>query len=166
MGKVKENEAEAKLRKQINKAAGVYLAEQQEGDYCDAYKKLLEASENGNDNSCADNYVNVWEPLQYMTVAKLIELIENSIENIIKNNIENSIDTLEIPEFYKGIDWSLLKQQKKSLLKVIENCDDVPVLEHLEGILVLIDEIQDDAVNNFGYDEDLVFDLTEDQEEL
>ena len=72
---------------------------------------------------------------------------------------------VEMPELYKDIDWALLKEQKKSLLKVIEDCDNVPVLEHLEGILVLIDEIQDDAVDNFGVDEDLVFDLHDEEED-
>ena len=149
MGKFKESN-----RKAINVAAGNFLSEQEEGDYYDAYVRLLEESDKGNDNCTAADYVTVWQPLESLSVAKMIETIENAV-----------VKDIVVPELYKGIDWDLLKQQKKSLLKVIEDCDNVPVLEHLEGILVLIDEIQDDAVDNFGYDENLVFDLHPDEDE-
>lgn len=142
-------------RKQINKAASTYLCDQPEGDLYGAYKELLQASEDGYDDKLADAYVVVWEPLASNTsVAKMIQLIEDNI------------DDNEMPELYKSIDWNLLKEQKKTLLKVIEDCDNVPVLEHLEGILVLIDEIQDDAVDNFGVDENLVFDLHDDDDKV
>jgi hypothetical protein len=77
----------------------------------------------------------------------MIETIENAVVD-------------ELPEVYRGIDWDLLKQQKKILLAVI-NKDEVnpEEKEGLEGILGLIDQIQDDAVDNFGMDENLVFDL-------
>ena len=149
MGQFKESN-----RKQINIAAGNFLSDQDEGDNYDAYLKLLEASEKGQDDRAAADFVNVWQPLEHFTVAKMIQTIEDAI-----------IDNTEMPELYKGIDWALLKEQKKSLLKVIEDCDNVPVLEHLEGILVLIDEIQDDAVDNFGVDENLVFDLHDEEED-
>jgi hypothetical protein len=58
----------------------------------------------------------------------------------------------------KGIDFPLLKEQKKALLEVIENTDDVPVLEKLEGIVNLLNEIQDYAVDVLGMDENEVFD--------
>ena len=92
-----------------------------------------------------------------MSVAHMIRTIEDSI-------IEP--EAPELPELYKGIDWELLKQQKKTLLEVIEDIDDVPKLEYLEGILTLLDSIQDDAVDNFGMSEDLVFDLTDEDEEI
>jgi hypothetical protein len=152
MGKVKESKKELKRRKIYNLAAGNFLSDQEEGDNYDAYVKLCEESEKGNDNCAAADYVNVWQPLEHMTVAKMIETIENAVVD-------------ELPEIYRGIDWDLLKQQKKSLLKVIEDCDNVPVLEHLEGIIVLIDAMQDDVVDNYGMDENLVFDLHPDEEE-
>ena len=154
MTKIKETPEEQKKRILINKAAETYLCDQEEGDNYDAYLKLLEASDKGDDNCAAADYVNVWQPLEHLTVAKMIEVIENAI-----------VDNTEMPELYYDIDWALLKQQKKSLLKVIEDCDNVPVLEHLEGILVLIDSIQDDAVDNFGVDENLVFDFDDDEED-
>ena len=150
MGKVKEEQR----KQQIIKSAGHYLCAENDEDLYKEYLKLLDASEKGNDDDLAANHAEVWEPLaNHMSVANLIE------------TIENSVDEPEMPELYKDIDWELLKQQKKSLLKVIEDCDNVPVLEHLEGILVLIDSIQDDVVDNFGMSEDLVFDLHSEEDE-
>jgi len=68
-------------------------------------------------------------------------------------------------EIILGIDFPLLKEQKKSLLKLMEDIDNVPLLEHLEGIVVLINEIQDSAVDTYGKDENEVFDLHEDDTE-
>lgn len=68
-------------------------------------------------------------------------------------------------ELIQGIDFPLLKEQKKALLETIQNIDDVPRLEKLEGIIVLIDTIQDYAVDVLGMDENVVFDLTNDDEE-
>jgi hypothetical protein len=67
-------------------------------------------------------------------------------------------------EIIKGIDFPLLKEQKKALLKLIEDIDNVPVLEKLEGI-VLINEIQDSAVDFYGMEEKEVFDLHDDEDE-
>lgn len=62
-------------------------------------------------------------------------------------------------EIIMGIDFPLLKEQKKALLKLIEDIDNVPVLEKLEGIITLINEIQDSAVDFYGMAENEVFDL-------
>jgi hypothetical protein len=139
-------------RKQINRAAGSYLCDQDEGDCCDAYALLLEESDKGNGDKRAADFVTVWQPLENsVSVDEMIRLIEDGIDN-------------EMPKVLGGIDWELLKQQKKSLLKVIEDCDNVPVLEHLEGILVLIDALQDAAVDEYGVEEKTVFDLHGDEE--
>lgn len=65
-------------------------------------------------------------------------------------------------EFLKKINFPLLKKQKQTLLKVIENTDNVKQLEHLEGILVLIDALQTEAVDKYGYKEKTVFKLSKD----
>ena len=154
MGKVKNLKAEEKYRKQINKAAETYLCDQDEGDLYDAYWKLLEASDKGNDDALADNYVDVWEPLVYLTVAKMIQLIEDNIEEP------------EMPEFLQKTDWTLLKEQKKHLLDVI-NIDAInpEQKEALEGLLNYIDSIQDYVVDECGLDENLVFDLHDEDED-
>ena len=64
-----------------------------------------------------------------------------------------------------GIDFPLLKEQKKALLKLVEDIDNVPLLEHLEGVIVLINEIQDSAVDYYGKDENEVFDLHPDEDD-
>jgi hypothetical protein len=69
-------------------------------------------------------------------------------------------------ELIKGIDFPLLKEQKKALLEVIENTDDVPKLEKLEGIVNLINEVQDYAVDVLGFDENQVFDLHDEDEDI
>ena len=146
MGKFKESN-----RKQINIAAGNFLSDQEDGDNYDTYKRLCEESEKGNDDCSAADYVTVWQPLEHFTVAKMIETIENAVVD-------------EMPEVLRGIDWDLLKQQKKVLLEMTENMDDVPKLEAVEGIIVLIDALQDAAVDLYGLDENLVFEMDKDEE--
>lgn len=57
------------------------------------------------------------------------------------------------------IDWVLLKEQKKTLVNVISYTDDIEYLDNLNGLLFLIDNIQDYAVDHLGIDENEVFDL-------
>lgn len=66
-------------------------------------------------------------------------------------------------EFLATINFPLLKKQKQSLLKVIENTDNVKILEHLGGIISLINSLQDEAVDNHGYKESTVFKLSKEK---
>lgn len=63
-----------------------------------------------------------------------------------------------------NIDWSLLRDQKEGLLSVIHNNDKLtePQKDSLQGILHLIDGIQDYAVDELGLDKNEVFYLIED----
>lgn len=68
------------------------------------------------------------------------------------------------------IDWRMLKEQKRTLISIIEDKRDTFTLEaidqlgDLEGILELIESIQDCAVDEMGVPEEEVFDLkNEDQ---
>jgi hypothetical protein len=81
---------------------------------------------------------------------------------------------MEVPVFIQNINWELLKEQKQSLIAVISEYDnDYPKeaivikerLKHIEGILNLIDALQDFAVEEMGIDEKLVFNLSDDGEE-
>jgi hypothetical protein len=150
MGKFKESN-----RLAINEAAGHYLTEQEEGDNYDAYVKLLEESDKGNDDCLASDYVEVWEKLEgTATVAYMIKLIEDSIVNPKK----------DIPEVILGIDWSDLRAQKTMLLETINNdAVDPEHKEGLEGILNLIDSLQDYAVDVLGIPEMHVFDFEEEE---
>ena len=59
-------------------------------------------------------------------------------------------------EFLKGIDWELLRRQKVELLDVI-NMYKLPAGNHLDGVVYLIDHIQDSAVDSGYYTEEQVF---------
>jgi hypothetical protein len=141
MGNTKELE-----RRKINLAAQNFLCEQDDGDLYDAYLKLRDAKEFGDGIQFASDFVNVPQAFDVLSVDAILDLIEAAV-----------VDAPEIPEFIQGIDWDLLRQQKASLLKVIADCDNVPVLEHLEGILNLIDAMQDYACDTLGLGETIVF---------
>lgn len=134
MAQVKE-----RIRKQINEAAGHYLSDQDEGDLYDAYLELKDVQDNGHDWHVADDYVNVWQPLESKTVREMIDLIEDSI-------VES-----EVPEFMKAIDWNMLRNQMSSLEAVTQyyRNNKVPFIpEHLEGITALLEAMHDYAIDD------------------
>ena len=68
---------------------------------------------------------------------------------------------METPEFINNIDWSLLRQQKTTLLETIEaeKGGFEEMLDYLVGIVNLIDHLQDYAVDVLGINENYVFDM-------
>jgi hypothetical protein len=154
MGNIKNNELEQKERRQINKAASTYLCDQDEGDLYDAYQKLLLASEKGLGDDPADNIVTVWEPLSMRTsVDEMIRLIDCAKDD----------DDQDFPEVLKKIDWTDLRAQKSVLLAVIDEMEKKKDIrfEELDGILNLIDALQDFAVDNMGVNSIHVYDFEE-----
>lgn len=147
MGKVKETLAEKQERLSITRSAGNFLSEQPNGDLYGAYKELKQAQEDGYGDKLADNYVVVWQPLEHMTVDQIVEVIENSA---------TGSDLEDQPEFIKKMDWKLLRKQKLSLLSAIEHAESTGNNEYcddLNGILNMIDALQDYAVDELGIDE-------------
>lgn len=63
------------------------------------------------------------------------------------------------------IDFTVLKEQKAELLKVISETKSKERLENLNGILHLIDGIQDHAVEELGIDENLIYDFIDLEDE-
>jgi len=65
-----------------------------------------------------------------------------------------------------GIDWTLLREQKLAIFRAIDGKpqEDGDV-DLLEGIVSLIDSIQDDAVDRDGLNEETVFGKPEEEEE-
>ena len=59
------------------------------------------------------------------------------------------------------IDWELLKEQKETLLNVLSNSNNEVEISHLNGIINLIDCIQDYAVTYLCIEENKVFNLNE-----
>lgn len=68
------------------------------------------------------------------------------------------------------IDWLMLKEQKRTLISIIEDKRDTFTIEardqlgDLEGLLELIERIQDCAVDEMGVPEELVFDLENEEQ--
>jgi len=143
-------------RVKINKAALSYLCDQDEGDLYDAYMVLMDESDKGNGKYTANSYVTVWQPLEHKTVDELIDLIDSNVCE------------MEVPEFIKTIDWVLLCEQKQSLLTVIDELENTggeqKSIDGLNGILHLIDNLQEYAVDTLGIDENLVINLHPDEE--
>lgn len=68
-------------------------------------------------------------------------------------------------ELLRSIDWPLLKEQKKTFLELMyqqENDENTTAMPALEGILDIIDALQDCAVDYLDIDENIVFDLSKD----
>lgn len=59
------------------------------------------------------------------------------------------------PEFIKNIDWKLLEVQKQFLIDFNH--------PHSDGIVSLIDSIQDYAVDELGMDENVVFNFSKEE---
>jgi hypothetical protein len=73
------------------------------------------------------------------------------------------------PDYFKKIDWSLLRSQKTTLLENIQEMEKKNAeyykesIDAFEGLLALIDAIQDYAVDEIGMPEMSIFDF-EDEE--
>lgn len=63
-----------------------------------------------------------------------------------------------------NIDYAKLRNQKESLLKVIDTMEVSDLSDDLQGILHLIDGIQDYAVDELGKEESVVFNLESDED--
>lgn len=74
---------------------------------------------------------------------------------------------MKIPEFILKIDWSLLRNQKNSLLHIINDgfIPDEDIKNDLLGILALIDAVQDYAVDDMGINENDVYAFEEEIQE-
>ncbi len=58
------------------------------------------------------------------------------------------------------IDWALLRQQKQSLLEAMESVHP-SIAEDLDGILHLLDALQDEAASKYGSDAVFGYDYDE-----
>lgn len=73
---------------------------------------------------------------------------------------------METPEFLKKIDWTDLRTQKSALIEVMNTVTTVEQAQQLEGILALIDAVQEHAVEHMDMSAIHVYDfeLEEDRE--
>ena len=148
MGQVKEV-----TRNLIIESAGHYLTEQEEGDLFSAYEALKEAEDAGNGDAPANNYVDVWGPLEYKSVNEILDLIDAGV-----GTLETTMLGITELSPLGQIDWKELRKQKHSLLQAmvkLENRDvEDSLIPDLDGILHLIDSLQDYAVDVMGENED------------
>ena len=83
--------------------------------------------------------------------------------------IANGMDMPEVEQDDKydirRIDWEQLKSQKLLVLEAIDDTNSERIADALTGILHLIDDIQDHAVDVMGINEKTVFNLSEDDED-
>lgn len=105
---------------------------------------------------------------------EVLDIIKTALMNYVNDSAgEGTEEANEIDKAYESIEavltmigqinWSLLSEQKESLAKIIGG--ESPAIkhyDHLEGILHLIDSIQDSAVDELGIDGDKVFPNLED----
>ena len=163
-------------RELVNKFAGRYLVEQNEGDFYDGYLKLKRFQELNNDEFAisASNIVNVHQDFEEILVNVLIDYIESGIKTLI--NVKYGECIKQTPQVLENINWSELRNQKNDLLNSIKDFENkaresilvrgnelydryTKQVNSLTGILHLIDGLQDHAVGNMGIDENEVFDL-------
>jgi hypothetical protein len=124
--------------KQIRLAASNFLQD----NLIKSYRKLVKEHKKGNRNNLAADFVNVPQNLDSTSVKNMVELIESAI-----------LPETSQPEFLAKMDWKLLREQKQYLL------DTGNETEMMEGIIALIDAIQDYAVDSMGLSEKKVFNL-------
>ena len=148
MGKVKQHEQNTTA-----KGAGHYLSYDSNAELYDAYRNLVDASNRGEGDKCASDFVDVWQPLENKTVDEILDYIEGS-----KTTYEDDDNPI------KKIDFTELRNQKRLLLETINN--DAIGLDHtiaLEGILHLIDSLQDYAVDHLGWQDVMVYDFDDEE---
>ena len=132
----------------INKAAGHYLSDQEEGDLYDAYQKLQFASEEGQGDYPATYFVEVWDGLDNLTVDEVLETINDSKLMLEKEEENNPL---------ANIDFAELQDQKMALLTLrgTHVLNDT-LMYKLDGIVELINSVQDYAVDVLGHSEQKV----------
>lgn len=65
---------------------------------------------------------------------------------------------------FSKIDWGDLREQKNTVIAMQEHIGpDSLLTENLEGVVSLIDSIQDHAVDVLGYDENVVFNMNDEK---
>jgi hypothetical protein len=72
---------------------------------------------------------------------------------------------LSMALFLGGIDFEMLRGQKLALLELCRTSEGRKRREHLEGLLGLVDNIQDIAVDIYGYDPEKVFLKSNDEDQ-
>lgn len=86
-------------------------------------------------------------------------LLSNDPEDCAKaSGMINVLDRMKEDSYVNKMDWSLLREQKQTLLELTSKFEEDSVeYEHLNGIVELIDAMQDFAVIELNVSEEDVF---------
>jgi hypothetical protein len=110
---------------------------------------------------------------KYNTKRKLESVYDCAVEALAE--IADGIEMPEVEQDIKfdlsNIDWAMLRKQKEDLFFIVMNDgtnvqinqERAMIIESLEGIISLIDDIQDHAVDVIGLSEKKVFNLSDDE---
>ena len=109
-----------------------------------------------------DTYDRCFGELEKMATEGHFPLITESVEeNIPIREVFDMVkeDTLKSSALLKSIDYALLKQQKSILIDLIYEPETITTKKRkeLEGLLCLLDSIQDHAVDVLGFSPKIVF---------
>ena len=131
------------------------------------------------DNIMSTKFKDDDDNLTYLQSLTLDELELLSLECDSYEDDEDDItEPVVVPEFIKEIDFKMLREQKSLLLKIIDICqgandltsDEIAILskaDELDGIVHLLDALQDYCTDEAGIDETEVFgDLSDTDVEL
>ena len=145
----------------FNLIAGNYFSGTEEGNYYAEYLRLKALIEEDKSNRAllACYEADVWELIDDWVVGTLVDTIEDQVRDI-ESLIKNVLNESPIG----GIDFTQLKEQKRSLIDIIHFNDvggESELINNLTGILHLIDSIQDYAVDTMGEKQSDVFDIEE-----
>lgn len=88
------------------------------------------------------------------------------VRELTNTNVQHSpASIVQVPKFIQNINWEMLREQKERLLELINFLgDDNSNSGALQGIISLIDNVQDYAVDVAGYSETDVFSFNTDDE--
>jgi len=167
---------DVKHRKAVNEIAGQYMAESENGkDFYDQYLTLCGEKLAGNGHDLAVDHINMWQGAESMIVDEVIDLIEGGIR-ILEEHLQSNH-----PEVIRNIDWSKLSIQKTDVLHTIQDLEIESIeassageeelsdrykeqIESLQGIVNLIDALQDYAVDEMNMSENDVYDFEQEEE--
>ena len=65
----------------------------------------------------------------------------------------------DMEQAIKNIDWKDLREQKTTLLKLADFYNSLSIKSNIQGVISLIDTIQDFAVSDYGYSESEIFNI-------
>jgi hypothetical protein len=125
-----------------------------EGDMEDSAYKMLQERFCGGEELAKQACIEAHEDIYRKSIENFLELNRSALKQDVAPEIQ----------FFRAVNWPLLKRQKISLLTCMDKLEenDPPIdpecIKDLQGIINMIDSMQDIAVDDLGMSEKEVFD--------